>query len=138
MFSRFDVTVVERFPDLSVASLQIDLRGHGIEAMRRMGIESAIRAKCVHETGLELVDTTGRRWACPVSFISLFNSHEWESRRSFLDMEMHGSLSLMQSFNRSLDRVAPRVAQCYASWSSLPFYLPLAVAQHKRVTKSFL
>lgn len=63
MFSRFDVTVVERFPDLSVTSLQIDLRGHGIEAMRRMGIESAIRAKGVHETGLELVDTTGRRWA---------------------------------------------------------------------------
>jgi 2-polyprenyl-6-methoxyphenol hydroxylase-like FAD-dependent oxidoreductase len=34
-----DVTVFEWFPSLRATGLQIDLRGHGIEVLRRMGLE---------------------------------------------------------------------------------------------------
>ena len=57
------VTVIERHPELRVNGLQLDLRGYGIEVMKRMGLEQAVRAKVVPEDGLELVDSTGRRRA---------------------------------------------------------------------------
>ncbi|KAJ3497967.1 hypothetical protein NLG97_g1498 [Lecanicillium saksenae] len=56
------VTVVERFPAPRVTGLQLDVRGHGIDVMRRMGLESAVRAVCVPERGMQLVDTHGTRW----------------------------------------------------------------------------
>ena len=58
-----EVTVTERFSNLRATGLQIDLRGHGIEVMRRMGLEQAFRAKSVPEQGLQVVDSSGRRWA---------------------------------------------------------------------------
>jgi 2-polyprenyl-6-methoxyphenol hydroxylase-like FAD-dependent oxidoreductase len=58
-----EVTVIERFPALRATGLQIDLRGHGIEVMRRMGLEPSFRAKSVKEQGLEVVDRSGRRRA---------------------------------------------------------------------------
>ncbi|PGH05255.1 hypothetical protein AJ80_08363 [Polytolypa hystricis UAMH7299] len=59
----YDVTIVERFSCLRACGQQIDLRGHGIQAMKRMGLEQAFRAKVVDETGIELVDSSGRRKA---------------------------------------------------------------------------
>ncbi|KAL2873965.1 hypothetical protein SGCOL_010836 [Colletotrichum sp. CLE4] len=56
-----DVTVVEWFPTLRATGLQIDLRGHGIEVLKRMGLEEAFRAKSVPEQGLQFVDGSGRR-----------------------------------------------------------------------------
>ncbi|KAL9621513.1 MAG: hypothetical protein Q9160_004043 [Pyrenula sp. 1 TL-2023] len=58
-----DVTVLERFPDLRSTGLQIDLRGHGVEVLKRMGLEQAFREKSVQEKGLEMVDSSGRRRA---------------------------------------------------------------------------
>lgn len=58
-----DVTVIERFPKLRATGLQIDLRGHGIEVMRRMGLEEAFRAKSVKEQGLRIVNSSGRQMA---------------------------------------------------------------------------
>lgn len=55
-----DVTVIERFPSLRTSGLQIDLRGHGIEIMKRMGLEEVIRANTVDEQGLEIVDGSGK------------------------------------------------------------------------------
>ncbi|KAK6365529.1 hypothetical protein LTS17_011248 [Exophiala oligosperma] len=57
------VTVIERHHCLRVNGLQLDLRGHGIEVMRLMGLEEAVRAKCVPEEGMGLVDTTGKKRA---------------------------------------------------------------------------
>lgn len=54
-----DITIVERFPDLRASGQQIDLRGEGIAVMRRMGIESAVRAKGVDEPGLQVIDDHG-------------------------------------------------------------------------------
>lgn len=56
------VTVIERFPRLRTSGLQVDLRGHGIDVIRRMGLEKAIRAKTVAEQGVQVVDSSGRRW----------------------------------------------------------------------------
>lgn len=58
-----DLTIVERAPDLRASGQQIDLRGEGVAVMRRMGIESAVRAKVVQEEGTEFVDKNGRRQA---------------------------------------------------------------------------
>ncbi|KAJ5240495.1 uncharacterized protein N7469_002086 [Penicillium citrinum] len=55
-----DVTVVERFPDLRSFGLQIDIRGHGIEVLKRMGLESAFRTVSVKEQGLEFVNRNGK------------------------------------------------------------------------------
>ncbi|KAL3430414.1 FAD binding domain protein [Aspergillus tetrazonus] len=57
------VTVVERFPELRTSGLQVDIRGQGIEVLRRMGLESAFRAISVPEQGMQVVDSAGKRWA---------------------------------------------------------------------------
>jgi 2-polyprenyl-6-methoxyphenol hydroxylase-like FAD-dependent oxidoreductase len=59
----FDVTVIERSPTLRTTGLQLDLRGPGIEVMKRMGLEEVFRAKSVQEQGLEVVGDSGKRWA---------------------------------------------------------------------------
>lgn len=58
-----DVTVVERSSIDHVNGLQLDLRGQGITAMRRMGIDAEIKAKCVPEAGFAIIDGKGRRRA---------------------------------------------------------------------------
>lgn len=44
-------------------SLRLDLRGAGIEVMKRMGLEKAFRAKRTPEEGMQMVDATGRQRA---------------------------------------------------------------------------
>ncbi|OIW29325.1 FAD/NAD(P)-binding domain-containing protein [Coniochaeta ligniaria NRRL 30616] len=58
-----DVTVIERFPSLRATGLQLDLRGHGIDVMKRMGLEQAFRSKSAPENGVQMVDSSGRRRA---------------------------------------------------------------------------
>jgi 2-polyprenyl-6-methoxyphenol hydroxylase-like FAD-dependent oxidoreductase len=58
-----EVTVVERFPALRTSGLQLDLRGPGVEVLRRMGLEQAFREKSVPEQGMQVVDSKGRRRA---------------------------------------------------------------------------
>lgn len=57
------VTVIEWHPQLRTTGLQLDLRGHGIEVLKRMGLEPAFRARAAPEQGLQIVDSTGRRRA---------------------------------------------------------------------------
>lgn len=57
------VTVMERFPSLRVSGLQLDLRGHAIEVMRKMGLEDDFRARQAPEQGMEIVGSSGMRWA---------------------------------------------------------------------------
>ncbi|KAL2862216.1 uncharacterized protein BJX67DRAFT_366831 [Aspergillus lucknowensis] len=56
------ITVTERHPTLRATGLQVDLRGPGIQVLKRMGLEEAFRAKAVQEQGLRLVDGKGRGW----------------------------------------------------------------------------
>ncbi|KAK3359653.1 hypothetical protein B0T25DRAFT_533513 [Lasiosphaeria hispida] len=55
-----DVTVIESFPSLRTTGQQVDLRGAGIGAIRRMGLEEAFRAKAVPEEGMRFVDKSGK------------------------------------------------------------------------------
>jgi 2-polyprenyl-6-methoxyphenol hydroxylase-like FAD-dependent oxidoreductase len=59
----YNVTVVERFPGLRTTGLQIDLRGHGIDVLKRMGLENEFRSRSAPEQGMQVVDSSGRRWA---------------------------------------------------------------------------
>ncbi|MBM2619482.1 FAD-dependent monooxygenase [Actinoplanes sp. LDG1-06] len=54
------VTVAERFPALRATGAQVDLRGQGIEAVRRMGLLDAVRDRLVDEAGVAFVDSRGR------------------------------------------------------------------------------
>jgi 2-polyprenyl-6-methoxyphenol hydroxylase-like FAD-dependent oxidoreductase len=54
-----NVTVIERSPALRTSGLQVDLRGHGVEVLRRMGLEDAFLAKKAPEQGIEVVDKRG-------------------------------------------------------------------------------
>ncbi|KAM7210006.1 hypothetical protein V8F06_014610 [Rhypophila decipiens] len=57
------ITVIERFPALRDTGLQLDLRGPGIEVLKRMGLEAAFRSKAVPEEPFQLLDSSGRIWA---------------------------------------------------------------------------
>ncbi|KAI1209550.1 FAD/NAD(P)-binding domain-containing protein [Annulohypoxylon truncatum] len=83
-----DVTVIEWYPNLRTTGLQIDLRGHGIEVLKRMGLEQGFRARSAPEQGLQIVNSAGKRQALfPVnkSGKGLQNfTTEWEIMRGDL------------------------------------------------------
>ncbi|MFE2935632.1 FAD-dependent monooxygenase [Streptomyces sp. NPDC059278] len=54
------VTVAERFPALRASGAQVDLRGQGIEVVKRMGLLDAVRGHLVDEAGVAFVDARGR------------------------------------------------------------------------------
>ena len=56
-----NVTVVERSTTLRTAGLQVDLRGQGIEVIRRMGLEQEVRRRSAPERGLRVVDKSGKQ-----------------------------------------------------------------------------
>lgn len=58
--SGHDVKVVERFPALRAAGAQVDLRGQGIDAAKRMGLLDAIQAARVDEAGVAFVNRRGK------------------------------------------------------------------------------
>ena len=52
-------TIIERTPELRKAGQQIDIRGPGIQIIKYMGLEEAIRSKTTNEAGLAFVDSQG-------------------------------------------------------------------------------
>jgi 2-polyprenyl-6-methoxyphenol hydroxylase-like FAD-dependent oxidoreductase len=60
---KHNITIVERFPSLRAAGQQIDLKLQAPHILRRMGLFDEIKACCVNETGLEMVDSKGKRVA---------------------------------------------------------------------------
>lgn len=55
-----ECTVVERFPSLRIAGLQVDLRNEAIEVVRRMGLLQTVRDRSVPEMGTIIVDSKGQ------------------------------------------------------------------------------
>jgi 2-polyprenyl-6-methoxyphenol hydroxylase-like FAD-dependent oxidoreductase len=56
----FEVTVIERFPQLRTSGQNIDIRTSGVTVMRRMtGMEAAVRSKLVDMEGVSVVDNNG-------------------------------------------------------------------------------
>src|SRR3954466_15834282 len=54
-----DVTVVEATPGLRPGGQAVDARGVSKEAIRRMGLDAAIRAVCTDTAGAYTVDANG-------------------------------------------------------------------------------
>ncbi|KAF2682538.1 FAD/NAD(P)-binding domain-containing protein [Lentithecium fluviatile CBS 122367] len=54
------ITVIERFPSLRTGGQQLDLKAQGVPIARGMGILGDLKAACVHETGMKLVDKNGK------------------------------------------------------------------------------
>jgi len=57
------VTVVERAASPRTGGQNVDVRGHGLTILRRMGVEEAVKAKTTHEQGLRFVDSDNVSWA---------------------------------------------------------------------------
>jgi 2-polyprenyl-6-methoxyphenol hydroxylase-like FAD-dependent oxidoreductase len=58
-----DITVIERFPELRTSGLQLDLRGHGIEVLKLMGLDADFCACAAPEQGMQIVNRAGKRVA---------------------------------------------------------------------------
>jgi 2-polyprenyl-6-methoxyphenol hydroxylase-like FAD-dependent oxidoreductase len=58
-----DITLIERSSSIRASGQQVDLRGQGVAMMKKMGIEAAVRAAVVHETGMQFIDRQGRTMA---------------------------------------------------------------------------
>ncbi|WP_244296911.1 FAD-dependent monooxygenase [Paenarthrobacter nitroguajacolicus] len=56
----WEVTVIERAPQLRDGGHNVDIRGAGREVARRMGVEEAIREATTHEKGTRFIDLNGR------------------------------------------------------------------------------
>ncbi|KAI0802227.1 hypothetical protein GGR55DRAFT_683473 [Xylaria sp. FL0064] len=54
------ITLLERSSEMRASGQQLDLRAAGVDMMKRMGIEKAVRAACVKEPGTQLIDTKGQ------------------------------------------------------------------------------
>lgn len=102
-----DVTVVERYPDLRVTGLQVDLRGPGIEVLKKMGLDEGFRAHAAKEQGLQVVSSSGRQWAYfpanksgegPQSFTS-----DYEIMRGDLTRLLYGASKAKVLFGISLE-----------------------------------
>src|SRR6476661_4279725 len=56
------VTVVEQTSGLRPGGQAVDARGVAKEVIRRMGLESAVRAACTDTAGAYMVERTGTSW----------------------------------------------------------------------------
>lgn len=54
--SGFHCTIVERAPAPRPGGQSVDVRGHGLTVIQRMGLEEAIRSRTTNEKGLRFVD----------------------------------------------------------------------------------
>lgn len=52
-----EVTVIERAKELRTGGQSIDLRGHAVDIVEKMGLLETVKANCTHEEGFRIVDT---------------------------------------------------------------------------------
>ncbi|KAM3481527.1 hypothetical protein MY8738_004466 [Beauveria namnaoensis] len=57
------ITILERASELRPYGQNIDVRGYGVDMLRRLGLEDAVRASTTDEEGVQLVDAYHRIWA---------------------------------------------------------------------------
>ena len=57
------ITILERSPTLRTGEQNVDVRGAGLEVVRRMGLESAVKERTTNEAGVAFVDSKNRRAA---------------------------------------------------------------------------
>ena len=59
----FKTTIVERAENLRTTGQQIDVTGPGIDLIRLMGVEDAIRSRTVNDDGIKFVDANNKTFA---------------------------------------------------------------------------
>ncbi|KAF2500679.1 FAD/NAD(P)-binding domain-containing protein [Lophium mytilinum] len=57
---RHSITIIERSSALRMAGQQIDIKAQGLPVLKKMGLMDTIKKHLVAETGLDMVDTTGK------------------------------------------------------------------------------
>lgn len=55
------ITILERFESLRISGQQVDLKTQAPHILGKMGLMERIKAHCVNETGLEMVDSMGKQ-----------------------------------------------------------------------------
>ncbi|MFF7590522.1 FAD-dependent monooxygenase [Kitasatospora purpeofusca] len=142
------VTVVERFPALRATGAQVDLRGQGIEAVRRMGLLDEVRSKLVDEKGVAFVDARGRARATIMANTSGQGrqtlTSEYEIMRGDLvrilnDATEHGAEYVFGTSVDGFDQNEHRVVAHFSDGSSGEFDLLVgADGQGSRIRRAIL
>ncbi|KAK3674727.1 hypothetical protein LTR78_005449 [Recurvomyces mirabilis] len=57
------ITILERSSELRSTGQSVDVRGVGVDVIRRLGLETAIRASTTGEEGVQFVDESNAIWA---------------------------------------------------------------------------
>lgn len=96
---RTHITVVERHPRLRLAGQQLDLKNQGVEIMKRMGLMETVKAHCVDETGLELLNSKGE----PMAFFGISPDDQQRAGLTSEHEIMRGSLVDIL-YNASVER----------------------------------
>lgn len=108
--SGHQVIVVERSPALRATGAQVDLRGQGIEAAKRMGLIDAIRSKLVDEAGVSFVDSHGHAKATILANTSGQGAQsltsEYEIMRGDMMRVLHEAIekNVEYRFGKTVDR----------------------------------
>ncbi|KAI1622772.1 hypothetical protein EDD37DRAFT_490618 [Exophiala viscosa] len=55
----YSVTIVERAPSIRTSGQSIDVRGHALTILQRMGLEGEVRSRTTQEKGLRFIDGKG-------------------------------------------------------------------------------
>ncbi|KAK3902383.1 hypothetical protein C8A05DRAFT_44176 [Staphylotrichum tortipilum] len=109
------ITVVERHPTLRNNGQQIDLRGQGVDSMRKLHMEPAVRALIVHEPGLRLLDRRGRLQAYLAGNKSGKGaqsfSAEWEIMRGDLCQLLHDATKDLEGVRYEFGKAVERIEQ---------------------------
>lgn len=61
------ITIVERSRSLRAQGQQVDLKNQAPHILRKMGLLGTVKARCVNETGVEIVNATGK----PLAFFGV-------------------------------------------------------------------
>ncbi|KAL2187886.1 monooxygenase [Thermothelomyces heterothallicus CBS 203.75] len=108
------ITIVERHPSLRAAGQQVDLRGPGVQAMRRLGIEREVRAAVVDEPGVRILDW---RRGAPQAFFGRNDSGKGRQTFSAEWELMRGDLCrLLYDATRDLPGIRYRFGTTVDSW----------------------
>ena len=142
------VVIAERFPSLRATGAQVDLRGQGIEAARRMGLLDAIRGVLVDEAGVSFVNSQGRAKATIMANTSGKGAQsltsEYEIMRGDMVRILHAATrdSVDYVFGKSVDRFEQdneKVLAHFSDGTSGVFDLLVAAdGQGSRIRKAML
>ncbi len=142
------VVVVERFPALRASGAQVDLRGQGIEAVKRMGLLDIVRSKLVDEAGVAFVDSRGQVKATIMANTSGRGAQsltsEYEIMRGDVVRILHDATkeSVEYGFDKSVERFEQddkQVIAYFSDGSSDTFDLLVgADGQGSRIRKAIL